>query len=106
MRQQHSSNVVFCAFDLVDLRRQRFYGARRSKTRKSTLKSLLRGKHAGILFNAHFTRMAQSSTARLAHSAARGVVSKRPNRAMREGSVSSPTSHTSDHFAEARWLSV
>jgi ATP-dependent DNA ligase len=56
MRQQHSFDVVFCAFDLVELDGKEFYGARRSKTRKSTLKSLLRGKHAGILFNAHFTR--------------------------------------------------
>jgi hypothetical protein len=42
------------------------------ETRKSTLRSLLRGKHAGIVFNAHFTsRMARSSTARLARSVVR-----------------------------------
>jgi hypothetical protein len=43
-RQRHSSDVVLCAFDLIeldgeDLRREPI------ETRKSTLKSLLRGKH-------------------------------------------------------------
>jgi bifunctional non-homologous end joining protein LigD len=57
-----SEAAVLCAFDLLeldgeDLRREPI------ETRKSTLKSLLRGKHAGIAF--------KSSTARLARSAAR-----------------------------------
>ena len=48
-----SEAAVLCAFDLLeldgeDLRREPI------ETRKSTLKSLLRGKHAGIAFNAHF----------------------------------------------------
>ena len=52
-RQQHGRAVALCAFDLLeldgeDLRREPI------ETRKSTLKSLLRGKHAGIVFNAHF----------------------------------------------------
>jgi ATP-dependent DNA ligase len=68
-----SAAAVLCAFDLIeldgeDLRREPI------ETRKSTLRSLLRGKHAGIAFNAHFTsRMAQSSTGRLARSAARAL---------------------------------
>jgi ATP-dependent DNA ligase len=46
-----SQAAVLCAFDLLeldgeDLRREPI------ETRKSTLKSLLRGKHAGIAFNA------------------------------------------------------
>jgi hypothetical protein len=49
-----SHAAVLCAFHLLeldgeDLRREPI------ETRKSTLKSLLRGKHAGIAFNAHFT---------------------------------------------------
>jgi hypothetical protein len=47
-----SEAAVLCASDLLelddeDLRREPI------ETRKSTLKSLLRGKHAGIAFNAH-----------------------------------------------------
>ena len=50
---QPSAAAVLCAFDLLeldgeDLRREPI------ETRKSTLRSLLRGKHAGIVFNAHF----------------------------------------------------
>jgi bifunctional non-homologous end joining protein LigD len=46
--------VALCAFDLLeldgeDLRRMPI------ETRKLTLKSLLRGKHAGTVFNEHFT---------------------------------------------------
>ena len=69
--QRPSQAAVLCAFDLLeldgeDLRREPI------ETRKSTLKSLLRDKHAGIAFNAHFaSRTARSSTGRLAHSAAR-----------------------------------
>jgi bifunctional non-homologous end joining protein LigD len=51
--QQHGRAVALCAFDLLeldgeDLRREPI------ETRKSTLKSLLRGRHGGIAFNAHF----------------------------------------------------
>ena len=51
--RQSSAAAVLCAFDLLeldgeDLRREPI------ETRKSTLKSLLRSKHAGIAFNAHF----------------------------------------------------
>jgi bifunctional non-homologous end joining protein LigD len=50
---QPSAAAVLCAFDLLeldgeDLRREPI------ETRKSTLRSLLRSKHAGIVFNAHF----------------------------------------------------
>ena len=53
--RQPSEAAVLCAFDLLeldgeDLRREPI------ETRKSTMKSLLRGKHAGIAFNAHFHR--------------------------------------------------
>jgi bifunctional non-homologous end joining protein LigD len=71
IRGHRPTAAVLCAFDLLeldgeDLRREPI------ETRKSTLKSLLRGKREGIAFNAHFTsRMARSSTVRLARSAAR-----------------------------------
>ena len=53
IRGHRPAAAVLCAFDLLeldgeDLRREPI------ETRKSTLKSLLRGKHAGIAFNAHF----------------------------------------------------
>jgi bifunctional non-homologous end joining protein LigD len=68
--RQPSAAAVLCAFDLLeldgeDLRREPI------EIRKSTLKSLLRGKPAAIVFNAHFIAKAQSSTDRLARSAAR-----------------------------------
>ena len=68
--RQPSAAAVLRAFDLLeldgeDLRREPI------ETRKSTLKSLLRGKHAGIAFNAHFIVDGSSSTARLARSAVR-----------------------------------
>jgi hypothetical protein len=51
--QPSAAAAVLCAFDLLeldgeDLRREPI------ETRKSTLSSLLRGKHACIVFNAHF----------------------------------------------------
>ena len=70
IRGHRPTAAFLCALDLLeldgeDLRREPI------ETRKSTLRSLLRGKHAGIVFNAHFTRMAQSSTGRLVRSAVR-----------------------------------
>jgi bifunctional non-homologous end joining protein LigD len=52
---RRSTAAVLCAFDLLeldgeDLRREPI------ETRKSTLKSLLRGKYVGIAFNAHTSR--------------------------------------------------
>jgi ATP-dependent DNA ligase len=62
--------VILCAFDLIELDGE---GLRRTpiETRKRTLKSLLRGKHAGIVFNAHFITTARSFTAKLTRSAVR-----------------------------------
>ena len=53
IRGHRPTAAVLCAFDLIeldgeDLRREPI------ETRKSTLRSLLRGKHAGIAFNSHF----------------------------------------------------
>jgi hypothetical protein len=53
--QWSGAPAVLCAFDLLeidgdDLRREPI------ETRKSTFKSLLRGKHLGIVFNPHTSR--------------------------------------------------
>ena len=50
---QHDGAAVLCAFDLLELDGE---DLRRTpiETRKLTLKSLLRRKHAGIAFNQHF----------------------------------------------------
>jgi bifunctional non-homologous end joining protein LigD len=52
--------AVLCAFDLIELDGE---DLRRTpiETRKSTLKSLLRGKHEGIVFNSSAARPARSS---------------------------------------------
>ena len=65
-----SAAAVPCAFDLLeldgeDLRREPI------EPRKSTLKSPLRGKHAGIALTRTSSRMARSSTVRLVRPAAR-----------------------------------
>ena len=68
--RQPSAAAVLCAFDLLeldgeDLRREPI------ETRKSTLESLLRGKHAASRSTRTSSRMARSSTVRLARSVAR-----------------------------------
>jgi bifunctional non-homologous end joining protein LigD len=69
IRGHRPTAAVLCAFDLIefdseDLRREPI------ETRMSTLRSRLRGKHAGIAFNAHFIADGAIVTARLARSAA------------------------------------
>ena len=76
-----SRAAVLCAFDLLeldgeDLRREPI------ETRNSTLKSLLRGKHAGVAFNHRGwrNRLPAGLCARL-----RGIVSKRLGSPYRSG---------------------
>jgi bifunctional non-homologous end joining protein LigD len=105
MRQQHSSDVVFCAFDLVELDGKDFTAppienpqeySEIAAARQACGHPVQRALHAdGAIVYREACALG-----------CEGVVSKRPNRAMREGSVSLPTSHTSDHFAEVRRLSV
>jgi bifunctional non-homologous end joining protein LigD len=82
-RQQHGRAVALCAFDLIeldgeDLRRQPI------ETRKS-LKSLLRGKHAGIAFNAHFIGDGAIVYRQACALGCEGIVSKRLGSPYRSG---------------------
>jgi len=55
------------------------------ETRKSTLKSLLRGKHAGIAFNAHFIADGAIVYRQACALGCEGIVSKRPGLALSLG---------------------
>jgi bifunctional non-homologous end joining protein LigD len=83
--RRHDHAVTLCAFDLLeldgeDLRRMPI------ETRKLTLKSLLRGKHAGIVFNQHF--VAGASVYRQACAlGCEGIVSKRLGSTYQSGRV-------------------
>jgi bifunctional non-homologous end joining protein LigD len=81
---RHNAAAVLCAFDLIEL-----YGEdlRRTpiETRKSTLKSLLRGKHAGIVFNAHFIADVTVVYRQACAHGCEGIVSKRLGSPYRSG---------------------
>ena len=79
-----SATAVLCAFDLIeldgeDLRREPI------ETRKSTLKSLLRGKPAGIVFNAHFIADDAIVYRQACSLGCEGIVSKRLGSYYRSG---------------------
>jgi bifunctional non-homologous end joining protein LigD len=79
-----SQAAVLCAFDLLeldgeDLRREPI------ETRKSTLKSLLRGKRAGIAFNAHFIADGAIVYRQACALGCEGIVSKRLGSPYRSG---------------------
>jgi bifunctional non-homologous end joining protein LigD len=81
-----SQVAVLCAFDLIeldgeDLRREPI------ETRKSTLKSLLRGKHADIAFNAHFIADGAIVYRQACALGCEGIVSKRLGSPYRSGRV-------------------
>jgi bifunctional non-homologous end joining protein LigD len=81
---RHNAAAVLCAFDLIEL-----YGEdlRRTpiETRKSTLKSLLRGKHAGIVLNAHFIADVTVVYRQACAHGCKGIVSKRLGSPYRSG---------------------
>ena len=79
-----SAAAVLCAFDLLeldgeDLRREPI------ETRKSTLRSLLRSKHAGIVFNAHFIADGAIVYRQACALGCEGIVSKRLGSPYRSG---------------------
>jgi bifunctional non-homologous end joining protein LigD len=81
-----SASAVLCAFDLLeldgeDLRREPI------ETRKSALKSLLPGKHAGIVFNAHFIADGAIVYRQACTLGCEGIVSKRLGSPYRSGRV-------------------
>jgi bifunctional non-homologous end joining protein LigD len=76
IRAHQPTVAVLCAFDLIeldgeDLRREPI------ETRKSTLRSLLRGKHEGIAFNAHFIADGAIVYRQACALGCEGIVSKR-----------------------------
>ena len=84
--RRHDHAVTLCAFDLLeldgeDLRRMPI------ETRKLTLKSLLRGKHAGIVFNQHFVADGASVYRQACALGCEGIVSKRLGSLYRPGRV-------------------
>jgi bifunctional non-homologous end joining protein LigD len=81
---QSSAAAFLCAFDLLELNGEDF---RRGsiETRRSTLKSLLRGKHAGITFNAHFIADCAIVYRQACALGCEGIVSKRLGSPYRSG---------------------
>ena len=107
-RQRHSPGVILCAFDLLeldgeDLRREPI------ETRKSTLKSLLRGKHVGIAFNAHFNTDGAIVYRQACALGCEGIVSKRLGSPYRSGradcwlKVKNPAAPAVTREAEEEW---
>ncbi|HWX27355.1 MAG TPA: hypothetical protein VNZ53_07940 [Steroidobacteraceae bacterium] len=106
--RQPSAAAVLCAFDLLeldgdDLRREPI------ETRKSTLKSLLRGKHAGIAFNAHFIADGAIVYRQACALGCEGIVSKRIGSPYRSGradcwiKVKNPAAPAVTREAEEDW---
>jgi bifunctional non-homologous end joining protein LigD len=106
--RQPSAAAVLCAFDLLeldgeDLRREPI------ETRKSTLKSLLRGKHAGIAFNAHFIADGAIVYRQACALGCEGIVSKRLGSPYRSGradcwlKIRNPAAPAVTREAEEEW---
>ena len=83
---RHNTKAVLCAFDLLELDGE---DLRRTpiETRKLTLKSLLRSKHAGIAFNQHFTAEGEIGFKHACALGCEGIVSKRLGSPYRSGRV-------------------
>jgi bifunctional non-homologous end joining protein LigD len=79
------------------------------ETRKSTLRSLLRGKHAGIVFNAHFIADGAIVYRRACALRCEGIVSKRLGSPYRSGradcwlKVKNPAAPAVTREAEEEW---
>jgi bifunctional non-homologous end joining protein LigD len=108
IRGQRPAAAVLCAFDLLeldgeDLRREPI------ETRKSTLKSLLRGKHEGIAFNAHFIADGAIVYRQACALGCEGIVSKRLGSPYRSGradcwlKVKNPAAPAVTREAEEEW---
>jgi bifunctional non-homologous end joining protein LigD len=108
IRGHRPTAAVLCAFDLIeldgeDLRREPI------ETRKSTLRSLLRGKHAGIAFNAHFIADGAIVYRQACALGCEGIVSKRLGSLYRSGradcwlKVKNPAAPAVTREAEEEW---
>ena len=108
IRGHRPTAAVLCAFDLLDLDGE---DLRREpiETRKSTLKSLLRGKRAGIAFNAHFIADGAIVYRQACALGCEGIVSKRLGSPYRSGradcwvKVKNPTAPAVTREAEEEW---
>jgi bifunctional non-homologous end joining protein LigD len=106
--RQYDQAVTLCAFDLLeldgeDLRREPI------ETRKATLKSLLRRRHAGIAFNQHFAVDGESVYRHACALGCEGIVSKRLGSPYRSGSsphwmkIKNPAAPAVKREAEEEW---
>jgi bifunctional non-homologous end joining protein LigD len=100
--------AVLCAFDLIELDGEDLRHTP-IETRKSTLKSLLRDKHAGIAFNAHFIVDGAIVYKHACALGCEGIVSKRLGSSYRSGradcwvKVKSPAAPAVRREAEEDW---
>jgi len=105
---RHDAAAVLCAFDLLnldgeDLRRTPI------ETRKLTLKSLLRAKHRGIVFNEHFAADGPIVYRQACALGCQGIVSKRLGSSYRSGradcwvKVKNPAAPAVRREAEEDW---
>jgi bifunctional non-homologous end joining protein LigD len=105
---RHDAAAVLCAFDLLnldgeDLRRTPI------ETRKLTLKSLLRAKHRGIVFNEHFAADGAIVYRQACALGCEGIVSKRLGSSYRSGradcwvKVKNPAAPAVTREAEEEW---
>jgi bifunctional non-homologous end joining protein LigD len=105
---RHDAVAVLCAFDLLELDGE---DLRRApiETRKLTLKSLLRGKHAGIMFNEHFDAEGAIIYRQACALGCEGIVSKRLGSPYRSGrtdhwvKVKNPEAPAVTREAEEDW---
>jgi ATP-dependent DNA ligase len=101
-----SQAAVLCAFDLLELNGE---DLRHIPIEKSTLKSLLRGKHAGIAFNAHFIADGAIVYRQACALGCEGIVSKRLRPPYRSGradcwlKVKNPAAPAVTREAEEEW---
>jgi bifunctional non-homologous end joining protein LigD len=108
IRGHRPTAAVLCAFDLLELDGENL---RREpiETRKSTLKSLLRGKHEGIVFNAHFIADGAIVYRQACALGCEGIVSKRLGSPYRSGradcwvKVKNPAAPAVTREAEEDW---
>jgi bifunctional non-homologous end joining protein LigD len=105
---RHDAAAVLCAFDLLnldgeDLRRTPI------ETRKLTLKSLLRAKHRGVVFNEHFASDGAIVYRQACALGCEGIVSKRLGSSYRSGradcwvKVKNPAAPAVTREAEEEW---
>ena len=108
IRGQRPTAAVLCAFDLLELDGEDLH-REPIETRKSTLKSLLRGKHAGIAFNAHFIADGAIVCRQACVLGCEGIVSKRLGSPYRSGradcwvKVKNPAAPAVIREAEEEW---